>query len=249
MERRRFLKSATALGTLAGLGRGNSGAGRPEGDSFAAPSPIPAPQDFWKAWDGPVDPDYEHAPPAAVERWRDWKFGMRIHFGVYSVLSLEASSPLVGSSPEFQKIYSTLYQVFDPAAFNANHWADLARRAGMKYLVVPTRHADGFSMYDTKTRVKSIRRAVAPYAERNVEGLGRSEPCFIHYSVMDTPFHKDIVGALVNAFRERGLGIGLYFNWTDFHDPDFLGDNRSPFYAAGYSRESHPEENQYEHKE
>jgi alpha-L-fucosidase len=242
MERRKFLKSATALGALAGLGFGNSDAGGLKGGALAAPSPLPAPQDFWKAWDGPVDPDYQHAPPAAVERWRDWKFGMRIHFGVYSLLSLDASSPVVGSSPEFQKIYSTLYEVFDPAAFDANQWADLAKRAGMKYFVTPTRHADGFSMYDTKTKVQSIHRVAAPYAERNVQGIGGTEKCFISYSVMDTPFRKDIVGALVDAFRKRGMGIGLYYNWTDFHDPDFRGDNRSPFYEVDYSRESHPEE-------
>ncbi|MGA3328979.1 MAG: alpha-L-fucosidase, partial [Terriglobia bacterium] len=240
MERRKFLKSSTALGALAGLGLGKSGAGSL--NALAAPGPIPAPQDFWKAWGGTVDPDYQHAPPAAVERWRDWKFGMRIHFGVYSVLSLDASVSLVGSSPEFQKIYFTLYEVFDPTAFDADQWADLAQRAGMKYFVMPTRHADGFSMYDTKTRVNSIRRVLTPYAEGLQPGIGRTEPCFINYSVMDTPFKKDIVGALVDAFRKRGMGIGLYFNWTDFHDPDFRGDNRSPFYEAGYSRESHPKE-------
>jgi len=240
MKRRKFLESSTALGALAGLGLGKSGAGSLK--ALAAPSPLPAPQDFWKTWDGTVDPDYQHAPPAAVERWRDWKFGMRIHFGVYSVLSLDASVSLVGSSPEFQKIYFTLYEVFDPTAFDAEQWADLAQRAGMKYFVMPTRHADGFSMYDTKTQVRSIRRVVTPYAEGLQPGIGRTEPCFINYSVMDTPFKKDIVGALVDAFRKRGMGVGLYFNWTDFHDPDFRGDNRSLFYEAGYSRESHPEE-------
>ncbi|MGD1104773.1 MAG: alpha-L-fucosidase, partial [Terriglobia bacterium] len=240
MERRKFLKSSTALGALAGLGLGKSGA--VSLNALAAPRPMPAAQDFWKAWDGTVDPDYQHAPPAAVERWRDWKFGMRIHFGVYSVLSLDASVPLMGSSPEFQKIYFTLYEVFDPTAFDADQWADLAQRAGMKYFVMPTRHADGFSMYDTKTKVKSIRRVAAPYEERSEAGIGRTEKCSINYSVMDTPFKKDIVGALVEAFRKRGMGIGLYYNWTDWHDPDFMGDNRSPFYEAGYSRESHPQE-------
>ena len=238
MQRRKFLKSSTVLGALAGLGMSKAGTGNPT--AAAAPGPIPAAQDFARAWDAPVDPDYQHAPPAAVERWRDWKFGMRIHFGVYSVLSLDASVALVGSSPEFQKIYFTLYEVFNPTAFDAEQWAGLAERAGMKYFVMPTRHADGFSMYDTKTRVKSIRRLPTSYAKGYEPGIGRTDPCLINYSVMDTPFKKDIVGALVDAFRKRDLGIGLYFNWTDFHDPDYRGDNRSPFYEAGYSRESHP---------
>ena len=240
MQRRKFLKNSSVLGALAGLGLSKAGTGNLT--AAAAPGPIPAAQDFARAWDAPVDPDYQHAPPAAVERWRDWKFGMRIHFGVYSVLSLDASVALVGSSAEFQKIYFTLYEVFNPTAFDADHWAGLAERAGMKYFVMPTRHADGFSMYDTKTRVKSIRRLPTSYAKGYEPGIGPTEPCFINYSVMDTPFKKDIVGALVAAFRKRDMGIGLYFNWTDFHDPDYRGDNRSPFYEAGYSRESHPEE-------
>ena len=194
-----------------------------------------------QAWADKVDADYQHAPVAAVERWKDWKFGMRIHFGVYSVLSLDASVPLIGTDKEFQTIYFTLYQEFDPTGFDANEWADLAKRAGMKYFVVPSRHADGFSMYDTHTMVKSIRRIVGPHEGRSEPGIGLTEPCLIHYSVMDTPYKVDIVGALVDAFRKRGMGIGLYYNFTDFHDPDYGGDDRSPFYRPGYSKESEPQ--------
>jgi alpha-L-fucosidase len=50
------------------------------------------------------------------------------------------------------------------------------------------------------------------------------------------------VAAVVNAFRKHGLGIGLYYNWSDWHDPDYAGDNESPFYQAGYSKETHPRE-------
>ncbi len=167
---------------------------------------------------------------------------MRIHFGVYSVLSLDASVPLIGSDKEFQTIYFTLYQEFDPTGFNADEWADLAQRAGMKYFVVPTRHCDGFSMYDTQTKVKSIRRIIGPHEDRSEPGIGLTEPCLIHYSVMDTPYKVDIVGALVSAFRQRGMGVGLYFNWADFHDPDYGGDNRSPFYRPSYSNETAPAE-------
>jgi alpha-L-fucosidase len=242
MKRRNFLKqSSSALGALAGLGLCSSGAGSP--GAAQGPKDIQAPEDFESTWaGGPVEPDYHHASPAAVERWRDWKFGMRIHYGVYSVLSLDASVPLRASSPEFQRIYGTLYEVFDPASFDADEWADLAQRAGMKYFIMPTRHEDGFSMYDTKTKVKSLRRIPAPYKNHDESGIGETEECFINYSVIDSPYKKDIIRALVEAFRRRGMGIGLYFDWNDLHDPDYKGCNFSPNYQRGYSQESHPEE-------
>ena len=56
-----------------------------------------------------VDEDYRHAGQAALERWRDRKFGMRIHWGVYSVLGLDASWPTLNASKEFKTIYRTLY--------------------------------------------------------------------------------------------------------------------------------------------
>lgn len=204
------------------------------------PAPAQKTENYDQAWADSTDPDYHRAPTSAVERWQDWKFGMRIHFGVYSVLSLDASVPLIGSDKEFQTIYFTLYQEFDPTGFNADEWAGLAQRAGMKYFVVPTRHADGFSLYDTQTMVKSIRRIVGPSEGHSEPGIGLTQPCLIHYSVMDTPYKVDIVRALVDAFRRRGMGIGLYYNFTDFHDPDYGGDDRSPFYRPGYSRKTEP---------
>jgi alpha-L-fucosidase len=238
MKRRRFLERSIGLGALAGSGHLPAYLlGR---RALAAPNPNPPGQEFEEGGGDTVDVGYQHAPAAAVERWQDWKFGMRIHFGVYSVLSLDASVPLVGSSEEFRTIYSTLYQVFDPSSFDAGQWAEIAERAGMKYFVFPTRHADGFSMYATQTKVRSIRRIVSPSENRSDPGIGRTEPCTISYSVMDTPYKRDVVAAMVDAFRKRGLGIGLYYNWTDWHDPDYGGDNRSPFYQPGYSQATDP---------
>src|SRR5581483_7276419 len=99
-------------------------------------------------------------------------------WGVYSVLGLDASVPLIDASTEFHNIWFTLYQVFNPTDFDANAWAQLAKRAGMKYFVFTTRHADGFSMFDTQTVVPSIRRDVGHSPEnRSLSGIGTTKSC------------------------------------------------------------------------
>ena len=192
-------------------------------------------------WSDNVDSNYRHASLVTVEAWKDLKFGMRIHWGPYSVLGLDASWPLQGSSKEFQNAYFTLYQVFNPTEFSADEWADLAARAGMKYFVFTTRHHDGFSMFDTKTTVDSIRRAPGGSSGQTPPGVGRIESCKIHYSMMDTPYKKDIVAALAQAFRKRGMGIGFYYSWPDWHDPDSRWDKKNMFYDPRYTQESDPE--------
>jgi alpha-L-fucosidase len=83
-------------------------------------------------WIDKVDADYRNAPPEAVEAWKDLKYGMRIHWGVYCVLGCEASWPTFRASPEFKSIYNTLYQVFSPSDFQADQWVRLMERGGTK---------------------------------------------------------------------------------------------------------------------
>jgi alpha-L-fucosidase len=246
MIRRKFLKNSTGLGALAGLGidglltfdaeaaaQRNRTAGVQETSGKDTQDP-----ESWSYHEGAVDSDYKHASDAAVEAWKDRKFGMRIHWGVYSVLGLDASMPLIGADEEFHTIWFTLFQVFNPTQFNAEEWVDLAQRAGMKYFTFTTRHLDGFSMWDTKTKVTSVRRIAGGHGGRAPVGVGPTEMVSIPYSMMDTPYPKDIVAELVNAFRKRGMGIGLYFSWPDFHDPNFKWDDRSHFYDPHFSKET-----------
>lgn len=250
MERRKFLQSSTSLGALAGLGLSHLATFEP--DAMAKPDPIAAGQDenlegtrqdpeSWSFHEGEADPDYKHASDAAVEAWKDRKFGMRIHWGVYSVLGFDASMPLIGADKEYHDIWFTLFQVFNPTEFSAEEWVDLAQRAGMKYFTFTTRHLDGFSMWDTKTKVTSLRRIPGGHGGNAPVGLGPTETVSIPYSMMDTLYPKDIVAELVNAFRKRGMGIGMYFSWPDFHDPNFKWDKRSLFYDPHFSKESDPQ--------
>jgi len=181
-----------------------------------------------------VELDYRHASPQAVEAWRDMKYGLRIHWGVYSKLGLEASWALAREHKndlEWQGWYHNLYKTFNPSEFYAEEWAELMVRSGLKFFVFTTKHHDGFSMFKTKTKVK--RRFI--YTGPNA---GKIEECDLHYSIMETPYNKDIVGELVVACRKRGLGIGLYFSHIDWYDADFRLDQWNPLHDLTYSKET-----------
>ncbi|HME56302.1 MAG TPA: alpha-L-fucosidase [Candidatus Lokiarchaeia archaeon] len=187
-----------------------------------------------------VDPDYEHAPPEAYEHFQDRKFGMRVHWGPYSVLGLDASWPVANDecSSEFIKIYYTLYEMFNPTEFNADEWARFAERAGFRFMVITAKHCDGFAMFDTKTTVKALRRL-----GRGGPGIGNFiEEVEIPYSIMDTRFKRDIVGELAQAFHKQGIGFGVYYSWWEWNDPNARWDKRNRSFDPTYSAESHPEE-------
>lgn len=194
----------------------------------------------WSHTEAPnVDPDYKHASPESYEAYQDRKFGMRIHWGIYSQLGLDASWPVDARncSREFINIYYTLWQVFNPVQFNADEWADLAERAGMKWFVFTTKHHDGFCMWDTKTTCKSLKR----FAPRP-PGIGKIKEVEMNFSIMDTDFKRDIVKELTDAFRKRGIGVGLYYSHIDWNDPNFRWDTRNRSYDPSYNPEDNPEE-------
>lgn len=181
-----------------------------------------------------VDPDYRHASPAAMERWYDLKFGLRIHWGVYANLHVEASWPLTRHDLAWQGRYHELYKTWNPEGFNADEWADMMQRDGLKFFVFTTKHHDGFSMYDTKTTVKKRFMYTGPNA-------GKIEDCDLHYSIMESPFHRDVVKELVEAGRAHGIAPGLYFSHIDWYDADFRCDQWNPNRDKGYTPTSDPE--------
>ena len=184
-----------------------------------------------------VDADYQHASNEAYEAWMDRRFGMRIHWGVYSQLGLDASWPTLNASDEFKDIYSTLWQVFNPVEFNAEEWAQLAEDAGMKYFVFTAKHHDGFSMFDTETSVNArMRKPVG-----KVKSIGNVIDTTMHYSIMETQYKHDIVKELTDAFRAKNMGIGLYYSNTDWNDINQRFEEKHLKYDPEYTPESDPE--------
>ena len=157
---------------------------------------------------------YRQAPASAREAFRDLKFGVRIHWGLYSMLGIEASNPIAKMSPEERQEYQQLHKRFNPVDFNADEWMKLFERAGARVFAFTTKHTDGFSMFDTKTRVRSRVHYAAP-------GGPKLEECDLAYSIMETPFHHDVVKELCDAARRHGIKSDLYFCHPDWYDADF----------------------------
>ena len=142
--------------------------------------------------------------------WRDARFGMFIHWDMSSVAGTEISwsrkgpKPLDGpwGSPAGtggDPVYDNLYKSFNPSQFNAKQWVDLAKKTGMKYLVFTAKHHGGFSMWDTK---------------------------YSDYSIMNTPFKRDVIKELADACHKAGIHFGIYYSPRDWHHPDYgMGDN------------------------
>ena len=123
--------------------------------------------------------------------WRDARFGMFVHFGLYSIRGLHEWSMVQENIPIEE--YEQLADQFNPKPGAPREWAALAKKAGMKYMVMTTRHHEGFSLWDSK---------VNPYNS-------------VNYGPK-----RDIVREFVDACREFGLGIGFYSSLMDWHHPD-----------------------------
>ena len=126
--------------------------------------------------------------------FRDAKFGLFIHWGIYAVRGEGEWVMLVAKvpSPEYEK----LAPQFNPVKFNAAEWAGLAKRAGQKYMVITSKHHDGFAMFATKA---------GPY------------------NIIDaTPYKHDPMKDLAAECARQGIRFGFYHSVRDWHHPDYL---------------------------
>jgi alpha-L-fucosidase len=174
------------------------------------------------------EPDYAHAPASTREAFLDMKYGIRIHWGLYSLLALEGAEswPFIKMSPEQRQAYQQLYQTFNPVGFNADAWMEWFQRVGLKCMAFTSKHHEGFSMFDTKTRVKQRVNWTAP-------GGPQIEACDLAYSVMEAPIRRDIVKELCEAAHRRGIMIDLYFSHPDWYDADFRPYSFHPLQTPG----------------
>lgn len=143
-----------------------------------------------------------YARPVDRTAWyREAKFGMFIHWGPYSIAGVEASWPIMvpDGRRQWGKIiseqeYVQLYKRFNPVKFDPFEWIELAREAGMRYMVFTTRHHDGFCMFDS---------------------------AYTDYKITNTPYGKDIFRQLAEACRMRNMPLGIYYSPPDMHHPAF----------------------------
>ncbi|HTQ97303.1 MAG TPA: alpha-L-fucosidase, partial [Candidatus Acidoferrum sp.] len=99
---------------------------------------------------------YRSAPGEAYEAFQDMKFGIRIHWGIYSIWHRGPESwPFLEMSLEDRQRYNRLYETWNPAGFDADAWMDTFKESGMRMFAFTSKHHEGFSMFDTRTRVKN----------------------------------------------------------------------------------------------
>jgi alpha-L-fucosidase len=173
------------------------------------------------------DQDYRHASESAYEAFRDMKYAVRIHWGLYAIDALGNESwPFLGLSNEERQRYNQLYKTWNPQGFDAEQWMQFFVQAGFKGVAFTAKHHEGFSMFDTQTRVRSRVNWTAP-------GGPALEDCDLAYSIMETPFHRDVVKEVCDAAHRHGLLIDLYFSHPDWYDADFRPYGTDPAQVAG----------------
>jgi alpha-L-fucosidase len=164
--------------------------------------------------DDPVT-EYTWASDEAYNDFLDMKFGVRLHWGIYSRLQLQNESwPFLKMTLNERQAYQEMYKTWDPVGFNADEWVDLFVESGAKMFAFTSKHHDGFSMYDTKTRIRKRVNWLA-------QGGPSIEDCNLAYSIMETPLKRDVVKELCDSAHKKGIKIDLYFSHPDWHDADF----------------------------
>ncbi|MBQ0106127.1 MAG: alpha-L-fucosidase [Armatimonadetes bacterium] len=127
------------------------------------------------------------------------RFGMFIHWGLYALPARHEWVRNVECITNEE--YEKYFKHFDPDLYDPEKWAELAWNAGMKYFVITTKHHEGFCPWDSK---------------------------MTDYKATNTPYGKDVLTPMVNAFRGQGMKVGFYHSLIDWHHPDFPIDNIHP---------------------
>jgi alpha-L-fucosidase len=144
---------------------------------------------------------------ARMAWWRDAQFGMFIHWGAYSVPAGMYHGERVPGIGEWimsrSKVPVTEYEqfvrTFNPAQYDAEQWVRTAKDAGMKYIILTSKHHDGFALFDSKVS---------------------------NYDMVDaSPYHRDALKALSDAARRQGMKFGVYYSIMDWHHPDAQAPN------------------------
>jgi alpha-L-fucosidase len=149
--------------------------------------------------------------------WRDAQFGMFIHWGAYAVPAGTYKGERVAGIGEWIMSraqipipeYESFVRAFNPVKYDADEWVRIAKDAGMKYIIITSKHHDGFAIFDS--RVSS-------------------------YDIVDaTPYKRDVLRALAEAARRQGLKFGVYYSIMDWHHPDAQAPNTPQYNSRTWS--------------
>ena len=165
--------------------------------------------------------DVTHETPAQRDArmnwWRDARFGMFIHWGAYAVAAGTYKGERIPGIGEWIMSrahipipdYEEFVHRFNPTRFDPEEWVRIAKDAGMKYMVITSKHHDGFAIFDSKVS---------------------------RYDIVDaTPYQRDALKALAQAAHRAGLRCGVYYSIMDWHHPDAQGPNAPEYNSRTWS--------------
>ena len=138
------------------------------------------------------------------------KFGMLIHWGLYSLL--ERGEQVMRAERIPKKEYTKLAQKFKPARFNLDQWVSLAKEAGMKYMVLTSRHHDGFCLFDSRVS---------------------------DFTSVKTTAKRDFVAEYTKACRKAGMRVGLYYSLLDWRFPGYHNREKYPESFEAMVKQAH----------
>ncbi|MBK7107028.1 MAG: alpha-L-fucosidase [Ignavibacteriae bacterium] len=127
-----------------------------------------------------------------LQEWQNMKFGMFVHWGPITLRGTEIGWSRGNIVPIEE--YDNLYKEFNPVLFNAKDWVTAIKNSGMKYLVIVTKHHDGFSLLPSD---------------------------FSDYDITSTPYKKDILKELSEECKKQGILFGTYYSIADWHHPHY----------------------------
>ncbi len=170
------------------------------------------PKQFKEVQYGPLTP--KNREDQAMIDFRNYGLGQFIHWGLYAIPGNEwkgvsarkgaAASEWIRSwggetaPKDWKNTYDNLYKQFNPKNFDPERWAKQAKDMGAKYLIFTTKHHDGFALWPT---------------------------AFSDYDITQTPYKKDIVKQVVNAYTDKGIDVFLYFSVLEWNNPDYMAKN------------------------
>ena len=139
---------------------------------------------------------------AEMQKWREYGLGQFIHWGVYAMAGghwdgkyYPGAAEWIRSWKEMPKdAYDNLYKEFNPTSFDAKGWAKQAKDMGAKYMIITTKHHDGFCIWPSK---------------------------YTDYTIKNTPYKKDLLREIVNAYDKEGIDVYLYFSIIDWHEKGY----------------------------
>lgn len=188
-----MLSLASCLTALSLLAFAPDAASRPAPDAAGSLDAAPI----------PLQPETEEQRDERMRWWRESRFGMFIHWGLYAIPAGEwdgknvpgAGEWIINSARITPEAYEPLIKQFNPVKFDAKRWVEIAKSAGMRYIVITSKHHEGFGLWDS---------------------------ALTDWDIGSTPFKRDVLKELADACTAAGIRLCFYHSIMDWHHPDYL---------------------------